>query len=577
MLIALLGKYLAPYKWSVLVVCLFQFAQTIASLYLPGLNAKLIDEGVAQGDIAYIWNVGALMLGVTVVQVVCNLIAIYIGARVAMAVSRDLRAAVFAKVETFGSREVRAFGTPTLITRNTNDVQQVQLLLFVTLTLLVSAPMTGLGGLLLALREDVPLSGVFLVVLPVLVITLGILIVRMRPLFRLMQTRIDTLNHIMREQITGVRVVRAFVREQHEVERFGRANELNREIAVQTGRLMAVFFPLLMGFMNLSVVLALWWGAGRVGSGNLEVGQLIAFQQYLIQTLMAVMMSTFIFMIWPRSEVAAERISEVLKTVPEIALDVNVPPIDIEWGQVHVGSATYSYPGAEYPVLQDVSFTANPGEVVAIVGSTGSGKSTLLSLISRLLDTTEGSILLDGYNVKSIRPVDTWAAVGLVPQKAFLFSGTIASNLRYGDPDASDEDLWEALRIAQAADFVSALPEGLEAPVSQGGTNFSGGQRQRLSIARALVKKPVVYLFDDSFSALDYATDAKLRAELAKVTQESTVIIVAQRISTVRNADQIIVLDEGHIVGLGKHDELMEACDVYREIVLSQISEEEAS
>lgn len=577
MLLALLGKYLSPYKWPILLVCLFQFAQTIASLYLPGLNAKIIDDGVAQGDTAYIWQVGALMLGVTVVQVVCNLIAIYIGARIAMAVSRDLRAAVFSKVESFGSREVREFGAPTLITRNTNDVQQVQLLLFVTLTLLVSAPMTGIGGLILALREDVQLSGVFLVVLPTLAITLGILIKRMRPLFRLMQTRIDTLNHIMREQITGVRVVRAFVREEHERERFARANELNREIAVQTGRLMAVFFPLLMGFMNLSVVLALWWGAKRVGSGDIEIGQLIAFQQYLIQTLMAVMMSTFIFMIWPRSEVAAERITEVLETVPEIDMDADFPPIAIEWGQVHVGSATYAYPGAEYPVLQDVSFTANPGEMVAIVGSTGSGKSTLLGLISRLLDTTEGSVLLDGYNVKGIRPIDVWSAIGLVPQKAFLFSGTIASNLRYGDPDASDEDLWEALRIAQAKDFVEALPEGLDAPVSQGGTNFSGGQRQRLAIARALVKKPVVYLFDDSFSALDYSTDAALRAELAKVTQESTVIIVAQRISTIRNADQIIVLDEGHIVGLGKHDELMEACDVYREIVLSQISEEEAS
>ncbi len=577
MLIPLLRKYLRPYGWPILWVCVFQFVQTIASLYLPGLNAKIIDEGVAKGDTTYIWQVGFLMLGVTVLQVVCNVIAVYIGARVAMAVGRDLRAGVFAKVESFGSQEVSAFGAPTLITRNTNDIQQIQLLLFVGLTMLVAAPMTGFGGLIMALREDVPLSGVFLVVLPALVITLGLIIQRMRPLFRLMQTRIDSLNHIMREQIFGVRVVRAFVREESEAARFAEANELYRGVAVNVGKLMSLFFPLLMGFMNLSVVLALWWGASRVGSGNLEVGQLIAFQQYLIQTLMAVMMATFMFMIWPRSEVSAERVTEVLDTVPAIEMQPDVPAVELQQGSVELRHASFAYPGAEQAVIQDVSMLASPGETTAIVGSTGSGKSTLLGLVARLFDVTEGEVRVDDHDVQSLRPVDVWSAIGLVPQKALLFTGTVASNLRYGNSNASDDDLWEALRIAQAADFVEALPEGLNASVSQGGSNFSGGQRQRLAIARALVKKPKIYMFDDSFSALDYATDAALRAAMTPVTRHATVIIVAQRISTIRHADRIVVLDEGRAVGIGTHRELMDTCEVYREIVLSQLSPEEAS
>ncbi len=548
----------------------------MASLYLPGLNADIIDEGIAKGDTAYIWQVGALMLGVTVIQVVCNIVAVYIGARVAMAVGRDLRASVFATVGSFSSQEVKAFGAPTLITRNTNDVQQVQLLLFIGLTMLVAAPITGFGGLIMAMREDVPLSGIFLIVLPVLVVSLGLVIARMRPLFKIMQVRIDTLNHIMREQISGVRVVRAFVREEHEAARFAEANELNRQVAVSAGKLMALFFPLLMGVMNLSVVLALWWGASRVGSGNLEVGQLVAFQQYLIQTLMAVMMATFMFMLWPRSEVSAERITEVLNTKPSIDMNPDVPAVTLTEGKLDVDQVSFAFPGAEQDVIHEVSFIARPGETTAIVGSTGSGKSTLLGLIMRLFDVTAGTVRIDGHSIGDLRPADVWSVFGLVPQKALLFTGTIASNLRFGNSSASDEDLWHALTVAQAADFVRALPEGLDAPVSQGGSNFSGGQRQRLAIARAFVKQPKIYVFDDSFSALDYATDAALRQAMRTEMTDAAVIIVAQRISTIRQAERIVVLDEGRVVGTGTHSELMESCEVYREIVLSQLSPEEA-
>lgn len=576
MLIALLRRHLRPYRAPVLVVCLFQLVQTLATLYLPGLNADIIDEGVATGDVGHIWRVGGLMLAVTLLQVVCNVVAVYIGARVAMAVGRDLRAAVFGRVQSFGSREMATFGAPTLITRNTNDVQQVQLLLFMGLTMMVAAPITGVGGLVMALRQDVPLSGVFLIVLPVLVVSLGLIIVRMRPLFRLMQDRIDSLNRIMREQITGVRVVRAFVREEREAARFGEANELNREVAVSAGRLMALFFPLLMGIMNLSVVLVLWWGAGRIGSGDLEIGQLTAFQQYLIQTLMAVMMATFMFMLWPRSEVSAERITEVLATEPAIDLAADVPAVALTGGRVDVRGAAFAYPGAEAPVLHDVWLTARPGETTAIVGSTGSGKTTVLGLIARLFDVTDGQVLIDDHDVRDLRPADVWDAIGLVPQKALLFTGTIAHNLRFGRPGATDEELWEALRIAQADDFVRAMAEGLESQVSQGGANFSGGQRQRLAIARAIVKRPRIYLFDDSFSALDYATDAALRGALRVVTADAAVVIVAQRISTIRRADRIVVLDEGRVVGTGTHENLMEDSDVYRQIVLSQLSPEEA-
>ncbi|OUZ08034.1 multidrug ABC transporter ATP-binding protein [Aeromicrobium sp. PE09-221] len=577
MLIGLLRRHLRPYRGAIVWVAVFQLVQTLATLYLPGLNADIIDDGVAEGDVGYIWRVGGLMLAVTVVQVVTNVVAVYIGSKVAMGVGRDLRAGVYDAVDGFGAREMSQFGAPTLITRSTNDVQQVQLLLFMGLTMLLVAPIMGIGGMVMALRQDVQLSGVLVIVLPVLVITLSLIIRRMRPLFRLMQTRIDGINGIMREQITGIRVIRAFVKERYETERFGDANTAYRDVAISAGRLMSIFFPLLMGIMNLSVVLAIWWGAHRIESGDLEIGALTAFQNYLIQILMSVMMATFIFMLWPRAEVSAERITEVLDTEPVIDVSPDVPAVAITQGKLDLDDASFRYPGAEHDVVRHASVVVRPGETTAIVGGTGSGKSTVLGLMTRLFDVTDGAVLLDGHDLRDLRPADVWAVMGLVPQKAMLFSGTIASNLRFGRADATEEELWEALETAQARDFVERLPGGLEAPISQGGSNVSGGQRQRLAIARALVKRPLIYLFDDSFSALDFSTDAALRRALRPVTAEAAVVIVAQRISTIRDADRIIVMDRGNVVGTGTHAELMEENAVYREIVLSQLSEQEAS
>ncbi|MBM9462788.1 ABC transporter ATP-binding protein [Aeromicrobium sp. YIM 150415] len=577
MLIGLLRRHLRPYRGAIAWVAVFQLVQTLATLYLPGLNADIIDDGVAQGDVGYIWRVGGLMLAVTVVQVITNIVAVYIGSKVAMGVGRDLRAGVYGAVDGFGAREMSQFGAPTLITRSTNDVQQVQLLLFMGLTMLLVAPIMGIGGIVMALRQDVQLSGVLVIVLPVLVITLSLIIRRMRPLFRLMQTRIDGINGIMREQITGIRVIRAFVKERYETERFGDANTAYRDVAISAGRLMSIFFPLLMGIMNLSVVLAIWWGAHRIESGDLEIGALTAFQNYLIQILMSVMMATFIFMLWPRAEVSAERITEVLDTEPVIDVSPDIPAVAITEGRLDLDDASFRYPGAEHDVVRHASVVVRPGETTAIVGGTGSGKSTVLGLMTRLFDVTGGAVLLDGRDLRDLRPADVWAVMGLVPQKAMLFTGTVASNLRFGRADATDEELWEALEIAQARDFVERMPGGLEAPISQGGSNVSGGQRQRLAIARALVKRPLLYLFDDSFSALDFATDAALRRALRPVTAEAAVVIVAQRISTIRDADRIVVMDRGNVVGTGTHTELMEDNEVYREIVLSQLSEQEAA
>jgi ATP-binding cassette, subfamily B, multidrug efflux pump len=577
MLIPLLRAYLRPYGRPIAMVLVFQLVQTMANLYLPGLNADIIDKGVVTGDTGYIVRTGAVMLAVTLVQIVCAVVAVYFGARTAMALGRDLRAAVFNKVQTFAAREVAQFGASTLITRSTNDVQQVQMIVFMTFTFMVAAPIMCFGGIVLALRQDLKLSTLLVVVVPALALSVGLVIRRLRPLFRLMQTKIDTINRVMREQITGIRVIRAFVKEGYERERFGVANRDNMQTAIAVGRLTSLMFPIVMLTLNASVVAATWFGGLRIGSGGMQVGTLVAFQSYLIQILMAVMMATFMFMLFPRAEVSAERISEVLDTGPSVVARDGAVRRPVQAGLVEVSGASFAYPGAEKDVLHCIDLVARPGETTAVIGSTGSGKSTLLNLIPRLIDVTGGAVRLDGVDVRELVPDDVWSAIGLVPQRPYLFTGTVASNLRYGRPDATDAELWEALEIAQADDFVAAMPEKLDAPIAQGGTNVSGGQRQRLAIARALVKRPRVYLFDDSFSALDYATDAALRLALRPVTRDAAVVIVAQRVSTIRWADRIVVLDEGCVVGTGTHEELMAGCATYREIVLSQLSEAEAA
>jgi ATP-binding cassette subfamily B multidrug efflux pump len=577
MLIPLLRTYLRPYGRPIAMVLVFQFVQTLANLYLPGLNADIIDKGVVTGDTGYIMKTGVVMLLITLVQIVCATVAVFFGARTAMALGRDLRAGVFNKVETFAAREVSSFGAATLITRSTNDVQQVQMIVFMTFTFMVAAPIMCVGGIVLALRQDVKLSTLLVVVVPALALSVGLVIRKMRPLFRQMQKKIDNINRIMREQITGIRVIRAFVKEGYERQRFGVANRDNMTTAIAVGRLMSLMFPIVMLTMNVSLVAATWFGGYRIGNGSMQVGTLVAFQSYLIQILMSVMMATFMFMLFPRAEVAAERITEVLDTVPSVVAPAEAERHDVAAGHVELRGVSFAYPGAEEDVLHGVDLVAQPGETTAIIGSTGSGKSTLLNLIPRLIDATGGSVRLDGRDVRELVPDDVWGAIGLVPQRPYLFTGTVATNLRYGRPDATDAELWEALEIAQADDFVSAMPEKLNAPIAQGGTNVSGGQRQRLAIARAVVKRPRIYLFDDSFSALDYATDAALRLALRPVTRDAAVVIVAQRVSTIRRAERILVLDEGRVAGTGTHEQLMAGCDTYREIVLSQLSEEEAA
>jgi ATP-binding cassette subfamily B protein len=570
MLMRLLRGHLRPYRRSLLAVVALQLVATLASLYLPSLNADIIDRGVATGDTGYILRIGGWMLGVTLVQIACSVTAVWFGARTAMAFGRDVRTSVFSRVGTFSAHEMARFGAPSLITRTTNDVQQVQMLVVMTCTLLVAAPIMCVGGIVMALREDVGLSWLMLVSVPALLLSIGAIVRRMVPQFRLMQVRIDGVNRVLREQLTGIRVVRAFVREPHELRRFGAANTGLTDTALRAGRLQALIFPTVMLILNVSSVAVLWFGAGRVDSGQMQVGALTAFLMYLMQILMSVMMATFMAIMIPRAAVCADRIMEVVGTdssiTPPAAPVTDVPPV----GELELRDVELRYPGAATPVLRGISFRAEPGRTTAIIGSTGAGKSTLLSLVPRLLDVTAGAVLVDGVDVRELAPEELWSRIGLVPQKSFLFTGTIASNLRHGDPDATDEDLWAALEVAQARDFVSALPEGLEAPVSQGGTNFSGGQRQRLAIARALVRRPEIYLFDDSFSALDLATDARLRAAMRPWTRESTVVIVAQRVSTIADADQIVVLEDGRVAGLGTHEELLETCPTYQEIVESQ-------
>ncbi|CAL9445631.1 MULTISPECIES: ABC transporter ATP-binding protein [Streptomyces] len=577
MLIRLLRTYLRPYKKPIALLVALQFLQTCASLYLPTLNADIIDDGVVKGDSGYILSYGALMIGISLAQVVCNIGAVFYGARTAAALGRDVRGAVFDRVQSFSAREVGHFGAPSLITRTTNDVQQVQMLALMTFTLMVSAPIMCVGGIVMALGLDVPLSGVLLGVVPVLAICVTLIVRKLRPLFRQMQVRLDTVNRVLREQITGNRVIRAFVRDEYEQQRFRKANTELTDVALGTGNLLALMFPVVMTVVNLSSIAVVWFGAHRIDSGGMQIGDLTAFLAYLMQIVMSVMMATFMFMMVPRAEVCAERIQEVLETESSVVPPV-APVTELRrHGHLEIREAGFRYPGAEEPVLRNIGLVAKPGETTAVIGSTGSGKSTLLGLVPRLFDATDGEVLVNGVDVRTVDPKTLAKVVSLVPQKPYLFAGTVATNLRYGNPDATDEELWHALKVAQAKDFVSELEGGLDAPIAQGGTNVSGGQRQRLAIARTLVQRPEIYLFDDSFSALDYATDAALRAELARETAEATVVIVAQRVATIRDADRIVVLDEGRVVGVGRHHELMADNETYREIVLSQLTEAEAA
>ena len=570
MLVRLLRRHLRPYGRPLAAVVALQLVGTMASLYLPSLNADIIDNGIARGDTAYIMSTGGWMLAVTLLQVACSVAAVYFGARTGMGFGRDVRSALFHRVGEFSAHELGRFGAPSLITRNTNDVQQVQMLVLVSCTMLVAAPIMCVGGVAMALQEDVGLSWLMAVCVPVLIVAIGLVIVRMVPKFRLMQVRIDRINRVLREQITGIRVVRAFVREPVETERFGAANTDVTAVALAAGRLQALIFPIVMLVLNVSSVAVLWFGAGRIEAGQMQIGALTAFLAYLLQILMAVMMATFMAIMVPRAAVCADRIMDVLNTRGSVEPpSAPIVPLRSD-GILEVDDLTFCYPGAASPVLRDVSFTARPGQTTAIIGSTGAGKTTLLAMVPRLYDATGGAVRVDGVDVRDLDPDDLWGRIGLVPQRPYLFSGTVASNLRYGHPDATDEELWAALEVAQGADFVRAMPEGLEAPIAQGGTNVSGGQRQRLAIARALVRHPEIYLFDDSFSALDLATDARLRAALKPVTAQATVVIVAQRVSTIADADQIVVLDDGLVVGKGTHAELLAQCPTYVEIVESQ-------
>jgi len=570
MLVRLLRDHLRPYRGWLAAIVVLQFTATVAMLYLPSLNADIIDKGIAQGDTGYVLRIGALMLVVSLVQGACSMSSAWFGGQAAMACGRDLRAAVFGRIGSFSSREVSTYGAPSLITRATNDVQQVQMLAMMTCLMAVTIPIMMVGGVVMAVREDAGLSWLVVALVPTLFVCIGIVVSRMVPAFRQVQERLDDVNRILREQIAGIRVVRAFVREPDETRRFAESNDDLTAVSLRAGRWMATMFPLVMLVANAASVGVIWFGGHRVDSGQMEVGELTAFLAYIMQILMSVMMGTFMLMMVPRASVSADRIAEVLDTDSTV-----VPPSDPVTdvhvaGHLDLEAVGFTYPGAEAPVLADISLSARPGQTVAIVGSTGAGKSTLVNLVPRLIDATEGRVLVDGIDVRDLDPELLWSRIGLVPQRAFLFSGTVASNLRYGRPDATDEELWRALEIAQAADFVGAMPERLEAPIAQGGTNVSGGQRQRLAIARALVRRPEIYLFDDAFSALDLATDARLRAALRPETRDATVLIVAQRIATIRDADEIIVLEDGRVVGRGTHDQLIRDNPTYQEIAASQ-------
>lgn len=575
----LFSKYLKPYSRQIALVLFLLLVQAITNLYLPELNADIINEGVAKGDTAYIVATGLKMLGVTLLLVVASIVSVYWGSKVSMAFGRDLRSAFFRKVESFSQEEVNRFGTPSLITRNTNDIQQIQQVVVMSLNMIVLAPIMMVGGIVMALRQDLPLSGLIVVILPAMALIIWLIASRAMPLFKEMQKRIDRVNRVMREALAGVRVIRAFVREDYEARRFDEASTDLMETQLKVQRMFALMMPALMAVFNVSAVAVMWFGGMRIDAGAMPIGNLTAFLTYIMQILMSVMMATVMFVMVPRAAASAARIKEVLDVSPKVT-DPGVPRLvapDALRGSVDFAGVEFRYPGAESSVLQDVTFSAGPGEITAIVGSTGSGKSTLIGLIPRFYDVTAGGITLDGVDVRELARQDLWDRIGYVPQRAFLFSGTVASNLRFGDEDATDDELWHALEIAQAAEFVREMPGQLEAPITQGGTNVSGGQRQRLAIARALVKRPEVYVFDDSFSALDYATDSRLRTALKSETADATVIIVAQRVSTIMNANRIVVLDAGRIVGMGTHAELLSSNETYREIVFSQLSEEEVA
>ncbi len=573
----LLWRYLRPYRAQLLIVLVLVAIQALSNLYLPSLNADIINNGVSKGDTAYIIRVGSYMLLVTFLLGVSSIVAVYFGSKVAMSFGRDVRSAVFRKVMSFSQKETNVFGTPSLITRNTNDVQQVQMVLVMAFNIMIMAPIMMIGGVIMALRQDVPLSSILIVVIPLVIVVISAVALRALPMFRSMQKKTDRINQVMRETLSGIRVIRAFVRTGYEERRFDDANSDLTNTQLRVNRLFAIMIPFLFGIMNLTTVAVVWFGGLRIDSGGMEIGNLSAFLQYVMLILFSVMMAAMIFVMVPRAAAAAERIQQVLDTEASIVESATPAPLSMPRGVVEFSDVEFRYPGAEDPVLCGISFAARPGQTTAIIGGTGSGKSTLINLIPRFYDATSGSVRVDGIDVRDMRQEDLWSLIGVVPQKAFLFNGSVASNLRYGDEAADDDALWRALSTAQANDFVAEMTDGLESQIDQGGTNVSGGQRQRLAIARAIVKRPKVYIFDDSFSALDFKTDQLLRAALRRDTTDATVIIVAQRVGTIMHADQIVVLDSGSIVGIGAHDELMESCETYREIVFSQLTREEVA
>ena len=576
MLVRLLRRYLQPYRRQIAFLIVLLVAQTLGNLYLPNLNADIINNGVIEGNLHYILSTGEVMLAFTLVIGVCAVVAVYWASRVAMGAGADIREAVFTRVQAFSTRDMNTFGTASLITRNTNDIQQIQLFLQMALTMMVIAPIMCVGGIILAIHEGAQLSTLLLVAVPLMAVFIGSVMVKVIPQFRSMQVKIDRINEVLREQITGVRVIRAFVRNNSEAERFAVANADLTDTALRVNRIFALALPAMMVILNLSSVAVLWFGGRLVSEGSMPIGNLTAFLTYILQILLSVMMAVMVAILLPRAAASAERVEQVLNTVPVVADPDHPSDPTSRSGLVRFEHVVFSYPGSERPVLEDLTFTLEPGQTTAIIGGTGSGKTTLLNLIPRFFDATSGTIEVNGVDVRDQRQETLWASIGLVPQTAFLFSGTVASNLRFGRPDATDEQLWRALEIAQARDFVSAMAGMLDAPIDQGGTNVSGGQRQRLSIARALVKAPSVYLFDDCFSALDAATDARLRAALKSATQGASVVIVAQRVSTIMHAERIIVLDDGRVVGMGTHDELLVNCEPYHEIVVSQLGEDAA-